>query len=468
MDFNLIDLRPQVDICNICPLANRIQDIKHVPGEIVGDNPRVLFIAESPGFSGIELGRPLIGSSGSLLREFIQTILSSFILYNIILCHPRSGGIRTPLEDERNHCKQHVDYLIKTYNPELVVLLGDSAAKALIPTIKKTLAVSTLIRNSPYIIDGIMYIVSYHPSYILRQGGVESKEWGKWATNLRRYLHPFQNVNSVVTELNVTEPEDDIKYSIHSPEDLPKILSVLRTIDGPVAMDFEARTVNPWEECNMPTGFSLVFTTGEKSGRGFFISLIDRQLNEGEIREIISFLKNKPVITYNCKYEMGMVHHWWGELILLEDAYSLCKIHGCAGSLKDNARLLLNKEVAWEDPIKNLVSLFDKFFLVLKEFCNDYPKHGELLRSGNLVAWRSLIIENKDLQKNKTYDKMIKALDLIEEKLSTEDEIHALRNYPYSYASIPILVLSKYCISDGYWTLRLWEKLWTKQAGRTL
>jgi DNA polymerase len=161
------ELSPQgVDLdCVRCPLSrNRIQV---VPGT---GNPdaRLMLVGEAPGASEDEGGRPFIGRAGRILDTALEeSSLSRETIWiaNTVRCRPPEN--RTPRPVELATCSFQLDAEITSVAPRVLVLLGATAARALLgrPVSLKDEAGS--IHHVKRVGFDMTCIVTYHPAGII-------------------------------------------------------------------------------------------------------------------------------------------------------------------------------------------------------------------------------------------------------------------------------------------------------------
>jgi uracil-DNA glycosylase family 4 len=166
-ESRLEKLRSICESCSNCPL--RAGRTKMVFGEGNID-AQVMFIGEAPGASENETGRPFVGRSGKLLRAMIQAIglSNKCFIANICKCQPPNN--RPPEDEEIETCVKFLNKQIEIIAPQLLVLLGRTAVKGLVPGYK-TVPLDVLRRNFK---EGIIFynnvpaLITYHPSALLR------------------------------------------------------------------------------------------------------------------------------------------------------------------------------------------------------------------------------------------------------------------------------------------------------------
>lgn len=136
---------------------------KAVPGE---GNPDadIVFLGEAPGKKEAATGRPFIGRSGQLLRKLIrETGLSDDEVYitSPVKYLPDRG---TPSKKQIAHGLTHLNKQLTVINPEIIVLLGNTASYALFG---KTVQI---LKNHGKIekFNGRNYLYTLHPAAAIR------------------------------------------------------------------------------------------------------------------------------------------------------------------------------------------------------------------------------------------------------------------------------------------------------------
>jgi len=145
---------------------------------------KIFFCGEAPGAEEEVQGEPFVGPAGQLLTRMIQGMgLSRSEVYigNIMNWRPDlptpSGGVqignRPPTEEEMAFCLPFLRAQLEIVNPDLIVALGATAAQGLLGFGRfKTLGE---IRGRWQEFAGKPVMVTYHPSYILRNPSNRSK-----------------------------------------------------------------------------------------------------------------------------------------------------------------------------------------------------------------------------------------------------------------------------------------------------
>lgn len=136
-------------------------------------NADILFVGEAPGEQEDLKGIPFCGQSGEMLNnliEFIGLQRKNTLITNTVFWRPESN--RQPTMDEHLICLPVVEKIIAIVMPKVLVLLGATAARLL-----QTNDVIGAVRgkilnyNNHFMKNesSCKTIVSYHPSYLLRQ-----------------------------------------------------------------------------------------------------------------------------------------------------------------------------------------------------------------------------------------------------------------------------------------------------------
>ena len=161
----------QVAECRLCPLYRNI--LNKVPGQGDRQSPLML-IGEGPGQTEDEEGLAFVGAAGQLLTKMLAAIQlprERVYICNVVKCRP--PGNRVPLPEEIDACRIHLRIQTWLIQPKVIVLLGATAAKALLnPEIRITRERGIWTERK-----GIWMMPTYHPSALLRD---ESKKPAAW------------------------------------------------------------------------------------------------------------------------------------------------------------------------------------------------------------------------------------------------------------------------------------------------
>ena len=161
----------QVEECRLCPLC---QHIRHkVPGQGDRQSPLML-IGEGPGQVEDEEGLAFVGPAGQLLTKMLEAIQlprERVYICNVVKCRP--PGNRVPTPEEAEACRIHLRMQTWLVRPQVIVLLGSTAAKNLLdPEFRITRERGKWIERK-----GVWILPTYHPSALLRDPSKKKDAW---------------------------------------------------------------------------------------------------------------------------------------------------------------------------------------------------------------------------------------------------------------------------------------------------
>ena len=145
---------------------------------------QIMFVGEAPGAEEEVQGEPFVGPAGQLLTKMILAMglkREDVYIGNIMNWRPEmplnaSGiqyGNRAPSEDEMHYCLPYLQAQIDIVKPELLVALGATAAHGLLGT--GAFKALGEVRGRWHEFAGKPLMITYHPSYILRNQSNRSK-----------------------------------------------------------------------------------------------------------------------------------------------------------------------------------------------------------------------------------------------------------------------------------------------------
>lgn len=170
-------MQREVAACERCPalVASRTQTVFGV------GNPdtKLMFIGEAPGEDEDRMGIPFVGRAGQLLTDMITKGMGltreEIYIANACKCRPTDAmrKNRPPELQEIANCRGYLDRQIDIVRPQFLLLLGRSAVTSLLDT---ALPMGRL-RQKWYRYKGIPTLVTYHPSYLLRNPAGKKDAW---------------------------------------------------------------------------------------------------------------------------------------------------------------------------------------------------------------------------------------------------------------------------------------------------
>jgi len=162
-------IRLDIGDCTRCRLHEKRLNVVFGSGN---EQARLVFVGEGPGADEDESGLPFVGRAGQLLTQMIDNTAAKegipitrgdVYICNVVKCRPPEN--RTPLPDEMQTCGQFLFRQLMTIKPKAICALGSTAMKALLNP-KEGI---TKLRGQWHKWNDIPVMITYHPSYLLRQ-----------------------------------------------------------------------------------------------------------------------------------------------------------------------------------------------------------------------------------------------------------------------------------------------------------
>lgn len=207
---------------------------------VLGTGPldaEVMIVGEAPGKHEDEGGKPFIGAAGRLLTSALERAgiaRDECYVTNAVNCRPPEN--RTPTKAEIRACKKWLDYQIAMIKPKYVLLLGNVPLLAALGTtgIKKA-------RGKPVERDGIIYLPTYHPAFLLRD-----------PTHMPQFDRDLAMMQDII-EFGGIPYEKAVDYEIVDSE--ASVQRLLAALTGTVSYDVETTGLYPWVGKIVSIGF---------------------------------------------------------------------------------------------------------------------------------------------------------------------------------------------------------------------
>ncbi|MDO8607814.1 MAG: uracil-DNA glycosylase [Phaeospirillum sp.] len=140
----------------------------------------VMCIGEAPGQEEDRQGLPFVGTSGKLLDRMLRSIgldRSTVYITNVVPWRPPAN--RKPTLDEVAVCLPFVSRHIELVDPQLLILLGGTAASALLARAEgiNRLRGRWFEFNSPGLPRPVPVLATFHPAYLLRTPEAKRDAW---------------------------------------------------------------------------------------------------------------------------------------------------------------------------------------------------------------------------------------------------------------------------------------------------
>ena len=172
----LAEVRSRVAICRLCPhlAESRTQTVFGAGSE----DAEIMFIGEAPGADEDRRGEPFVGAAGQLLTKIIETMgfaREDVFIANVLKSRPDmppgTPGNRPPTPQEMQNCLPFLIEQIKIVQPRVLVALGATAVEGLLGT-RGTMRE---LRGKWHAFEGTPLMITYHPSYLLRNQSLTEK-----------------------------------------------------------------------------------------------------------------------------------------------------------------------------------------------------------------------------------------------------------------------------------------------------
>ncbi len=155
--------------CTKCSLSQSRQH--HIVVDRGNPEAKVLMIGEAPGENEDIQGKAFVGRAGQLMDQMMNEIgidtNRDTLIANVVKCRPPEN--RAPKQEEVDQCIPFLRKQIAFIKPKIIVLLGATALKHLIPS-KSSASMGDEVGKFFTHPDfpNVQIIILYHPAFILR------------------------------------------------------------------------------------------------------------------------------------------------------------------------------------------------------------------------------------------------------------------------------------------------------------
>ncbi len=164
-------IHSEIGDCTRCPLHAGRTNVVHTEGN---RKARLMFVGEAPGADEDAQARPFVGRAGQLLTKIIEAIgfkRDEVLIGNINRCRP--PGNRPPTAEEAAVCKPFLLREIASVQPDVIVVMGNTAVHNLLDT-KEGI---TRLRGRFHNYKGVPVMPTFHPAYLLRDPSKKRETW---------------------------------------------------------------------------------------------------------------------------------------------------------------------------------------------------------------------------------------------------------------------------------------------------
>ena len=174
---SLAELETFIKQSKACTLKNQAKNTVFSDGN---SSSKIMLIGEAPGAEEDKIGKPFVGIAGQFLNKMLAAInldRNSVYITNIVPWRPPNN--RTPDSEEILQCLPFVQKHIEIIQPSILILLGGTAAKAILTT---TQGITKLrgqwhTYNNLNLKKPIPTIATYHPAFLLRSPANKKEAW---------------------------------------------------------------------------------------------------------------------------------------------------------------------------------------------------------------------------------------------------------------------------------------------------
>ena len=312
------NLKPQeLSHCSACPLSNEVHNkTQYIPvtlnykdvdeqGKPIID---VLVLGENPGKQDDEQG---IGFTGDASREVKNALhnanITGYALTTVLKCRPfdtSTGNNRAPTQEELTCCRHYLEDNIKKLNPKVIVLVGNSAVKHLLPNPDwKDKDINKI--HGEYYKDSndIIWIPTFHPTRYLKSASYkEQQNFRNTFKKIPRIISGAQDkyaakgYSTLLTTLAEVKEFVDYIFSLDTKE--------MDTIPG-IAIDTETENLNRVARNGLAT---IQFAIDNDTGIVIPVDHPDSPFKGEDLENLLVILRN--LFTSNDpKFSYWIAHH---------------------------------------------------------------------------------------------------------------------------------------------------------------
>lgn len=188
-----------------CEVCRALGTLRETVVFAAGDpDAELMFVGEAPGAEEEKLKKPFVGPAGQKLDQIIGAMglkRDDVYISNIVKFRPMKGdprfqgsGNRKPTPNEMAVSVKYILSEIQIVKPKVIVALGGTAAEGLLEVAGSVAS----MRSKFHDLNGIPVMVTYHPSYLLRQ---ESEPDKSKANREKRKV--WEDILRVMEKLNL-------------------------------------------------------------------------------------------------------------------------------------------------------------------------------------------------------------------------------------------------------------------------
>ncbi len=171
----LAELEALVAAFDGCALKRTAKSLCFARGN---EQARIMLIGEAPGRDEDLQGKPFVGRAGQLLDRMLASIgLGEDQVYITNTIYWRPPGNRTPTPEEIEACAPFLARQIELVSPQLLVLLGGAAAKAVLGVNEGIMRLRGKWLTYECAGRVLPALATLHPAYLLRKPAEKRYAW---------------------------------------------------------------------------------------------------------------------------------------------------------------------------------------------------------------------------------------------------------------------------------------------------
>ena len=139
---------------------------------------RLMIVGEAPGRDEDLAGTPFAGPAGALLDKMLLAIgLNSDVCHITNAVYWRPPGNRLPTPQELDVCRPFLERQIALVRPQVLVLLGATAAKQMLDIGESIVRTRGIWRDATFGEHKVRAVISHNPNYLLKMPSHKQHVW---------------------------------------------------------------------------------------------------------------------------------------------------------------------------------------------------------------------------------------------------------------------------------------------------
>lgn len=163
----------EVRQCRRCRISQIAKNRVFGDGNV---SAKICLVGEAPGADEDKSGHVFVGNAGRILTTCLYEAgidRRSVFIHNALKCHPAKDesdgtGNRKPTTEEIATCRDYLNRQLLIVRPKFIVVMGDSALRALTGTTGNIGVTKLFGMTVPFVLQDFsaQIVVTFHPQYI--------------------------------------------------------------------------------------------------------------------------------------------------------------------------------------------------------------------------------------------------------------------------------------------------------------